>query len=78
MGLIKAAISSVSGVFGDSWKEVIEPGDMTAETLLARGVAAKKGSNTRGTDNYITNGSIIHVFPNTIMLRIAGGKIVDF
>lgn len=78
MGLIKAAISSVSGVFGDSWKEVIEPGDMTSETLLARGVAAKKGSNTKGTDNYITNGSIIHVFPNTVMLLIDGGKIVDF
>lgn len=78
MGLIKAAISSVSGVFGDSWKEVIEPNEMTAETLLAPGVAAKKGSNTRGSENYITNGSIIHVFPNTVMLLLDGGKIVDY
>lgn len=78
MGLIKAAVSSVTGVFGDSWKEVIEPGNMTADTLLAAGIAAKKGSNSKGSENYITNGSIIHVFPNTIMLLIDGGRIVDY
>ena len=78
MGLIKAAVSSVRGVFGDSWKEVIEPGNMTADTLLSMGVAAKKGSNTKGTQNYITNGSIIHVYPNTVMLLIDGGRIVDY
>ena len=51
MGLISAAVSSVSGVLSDSWKEVIEPDDMSDSTLLVKGVAVKKGSNKKGTDN---------------------------
>lgn len=78
MGLITAAVSSISGSLADSWKEVIEPDDMTDSTLLVKGVAIKKGSNRRGTDNVVSNGSIIHVFPNTLMLLIDGGKIVDY
>ncbi len=78
MGLIKAAVSSVSGVLADSWKEVIEPDDMTSETLVVKGVAVKGGSNKKGTDNYVSNGSVIHVYPNTIMLLMDGGKIVDY
>ena len=78
MGLITAAVSSVSGVLSDSWKEVIEPEDMNDSTWLVKGVAVKKGSNKRGTDNYVSNGSVIHVYPNTLMLLIDGGKIVDY
>ena len=77
MGLISAAVSSVSGVLSDSWKEVIEPDDMSDSTLLVKGVAVKKGSNKKGTDNYVSNGSVIHVYPNTLMLLMDGGKIVD-
>ena len=78
MGLISAAVSSVSGVLSDSWKEVIEPDDMSDSTLLVKGVAVKKGSNKKGTDNYVSNGSGIHVYPNTLMLLMDGGKIVDY
>ncbi|MBQ3918151.1 MAG: SPFH domain-containing protein [Oscillospiraceae bacterium] len=79
MGLIAAAVGSVSGTLKDSWKEVIEPADMNETTLLVRGVAARKGgSNTKGTEDYVSNGSIIHVYPNTLMLLIDGGKIVDY
>ena len=78
MGLITAAVSSVSGTLADSWKDVIEPDDMTDSTLLVRGVAVKKGSNKRGNDNIVSNGSIIHVFPNTLMLLMDGGRIVDY
>ena len=79
MGLISAAVSSVSGTLKDSWKEVIEPADMNDTTLLVKGVAARKGgSNTKGTADYVSNGSIIHVYPNTLMLLIDGGKIVDY
>ena len=51
---------------------------MNDSTLLVKGVAVKKGSNKRGTDNYVSNGSVIHVYPNTLMLLIDGGKIVDY
>lgn len=78
MGLISAAISSVSGVLSDSWKEVIEPADMTG-ALIVRGVAVRKGkANASATPDYVTNGSVIHVYPNTIMLLIDGGRIVDY
>lgn len=78
MGLITAAVSSISGSLADSWKEVIEPDEMSDSTLLVKGVPIKKGSNKRGTENVVSNGSIIHVFPNTLMLLIDGGKIVDY
>ena len=78
MGLISAAVSSVSGVLSDSWKEVIEPDDMSDSTLLVKGVAVKKGSNKKGTDNYVSNGSVIHVYPTTLMLLMDGGKLVDY
>ncbi len=78
MGLIKAAIGAISGTLADSWKEIVEPDEMTAETLLVKGVTVKRGSNTKGSADVITNGSLIHVYPNTIMLLMDGGKIVDY
>jgi membrane protease subunit (stomatin/prohibitin family) len=51
MGLISAAVSSVSGVLADSWKDVIEPADMDEGTLLVKGVFVSKGKR-KGTDDY--------------------------
>ncbi len=77
MGIISAAVNSVSGVLADSWKDVIEPADMSESTLLVKGVHVKKGS-AKATEDYVSNGSIIHVYPNTLMLLVDGGKIVDY
>ncbi|MBQ7782844.1 MAG: virion core protein, partial [Oscillospiraceae bacterium] len=78
MGLITAAVSAIGGTLGDSWKDIVEPADMDEGTLLVKGVTVKKGSNKRGSDNYVSNGSIIRVYPNTLMLLMDGGKIVDY
>ncbi|MBQ7783008.1 MAG: SPFH domain-containing protein, partial [Oscillospiraceae bacterium] len=78
MGLITAAVSAVGGTLADSWKDIVEPADMDEGTLLVKGVTVKKGSNKRGSDNYVSNGSIIRVYPNTLMLLMDGGKIVDY
>lgn len=80
MGIIKAAVSSVSGVLADSWEEVIEPDNMTFETLICRGVQVRrgKGANKKGSQELISNGSIIHVYPNTMMILVDSGKIVDY
>lgn len=80
MGLIKAAVSSVGGVLRDSWLESIEPGQMSDTTVMVSGVKVKNGktSNTKGSDNVISNGSVIHVYPNMMMLLVDSGKIVDF
>lgn len=77
MGLIKAAVSSVSGVLKDSWLETIEPASMSDTTVMVSGVKVKGGKN-KGNDNVISNGSVIHVYPNMMMLLIDSGKVIDF
>ncbi|MBP1042085.1 SPFH domain-containing protein [Vagococcus sp. BWB3-3] len=82
MGLIKAATSAVGGGLADQWLEIIEPGDMSDQTVMTEGVTVRKddrrGSNKKGTSGVITDGSVIHVYPNTMMLLVDGGKIIDY
>ena len=82
MGIIKAAINTVGGSLADSWLEVIEPSDMDATTVMCPGISKarddKRNTNTKGTANNISNGSIIHVYDNQMMLLIDGGAIIDY
>lgn len=78
MGIIKALTTAVSGSLADQWLEVIEPGDMGDQTVFASGVKIRKGSNTKGTENTVSNGSVIHVYPNQFMMVVDGGKVVDY
>ena len=79
MGLIKAAVDSVSGVLKDSWLEVIEPDSMSDSTVMVSGVKTKNGkSSNKGDGNIVSNGSVIHVYPNMMMLLMDNGKVVDF
>lgn len=80
MGLIKAAVSSIGGALADTWLEVIEPDSMSDTTVMVSGVKVRKGkgSNTKGSDNLISNGSVIHVYPNMIMMLVDNGKVVDY
>ncbi|MBQ7660449.1 MAG: SPFH domain-containing protein [Clostridia bacterium] len=81
MGLIKAAIGAIGGELADQWLEALEADDMSGTTVFTSAVAVhggKRSSNTKGTDNVISNGSIIHVYKNQFMMLVEGGKIVDF
>lgn len=80
MGLIQAAASAIGSTLADSWLEVIEPDTMTETTLMVSGVQVRKGkgSNTKSSSNSVSNGSVIHVYPNTMMLLMDSGKIVDY
>ena len=80
MGIIRAAINSVTGALADSWGEIIEPAPMSESMCIVPGVRIKsdKSQNTKGTDNTVSNGSVIHVYDKQVMLLIDGGKIVDF
>lgn len=78
MGIIKAAATAVSGALADQWLEVMEPGNMGDQTVFASGVKIRKGSNTKGTDNTVSDGSVIHVYPNQFMMIVDGGKVVDY
>ena len=82
MGLIKAATSMIGGGLADQWVEVIEPENLGDTTVLTKGVKvrkdSKRGSNRKGTEDVITDGSVVHVYPNTMMLLVDGGKIIDY
>lgn len=82
MGIVKAAIDAVKGGLSDQWLEVIEPQAMSDTTVMSIGVKVRakdrRNSNTKGTDSTISNGSIIHVYPNQCMILVDGGKIVDY
>jgi len=82
MGIIKAAIGAIGGTLADQWLEVVEPEDMGERTVVTRGILAHQGSsrnsNTKGTTDIISNGSVIHVAPNQFMMLLDGGKVVDY
>ena len=82
MGIIKATFSAIGGSLADSWLEVIEADSMGDNTVFAKGVKVRKNdkrsSNKKGTEDVISNGSIIHVYPNQFMILVEGGKIIDF
>lgn len=82
MGLIAALAGSVGGGLADQWQEVIEADDMAEGIVLTKGVKVRpndrRNSNKKGTEDYITNGSIIHVNQNQFMMLVDGGAIVDY
>ena len=78
MGLIRAVTTAIGKNFADQWLEVFEPGDMGDQTVFTSGVRIRKGSNVKGTDNTVSNGSVIHVYENQFMMVVDGGKIVDY
>lgn len=78
MGILKAAATAVGGALADQWLEVIEPGEMSDRTVFAAGVRTRRGSNVKGTENTVSNGSVIHVYPNQFMMVVDGGKVVDY
>lgn len=78
MGIIKAVANAIGGGFADQWLEVYEANDMGEHTVFTDGVLIRKGQNTKGTGNTISNGSIIHVYDNQFMMLVDGGKVVDY
>lgn len=82
MGIIKAVVGAIGGGLADQWLEVMEAGEMSDTTVAARGVKVrrddKRSSNTKGTEDVVSDGSIIQVYPNQFMLLLDGGKVVDY
>ena len=82
MGIIKTAFNAAGGTLADQWLEVIEPFEMDDNTVLTRGVSMRRGDkrngNRKGSQDVISDGSVIHVYPNQFMMLIDGGKIVDY
>lgn len=79
MGLIKAAINAVSGTLADQWKEFFYCEAMPSDVLVRKGQkkAGSRSSNTKGSDNVITQGSGIAVADGQCMIIVEQGKIID-
>ncbi len=83
MGLIQAAVGAVGGVLADQWKDFYTVPDGLPSTAalfaaVARGTNAGRGSNTKGSDNIISNGSKIVVPEGYGLLLMQDGKITGF
>lgn len=78
MGIIRAAVSAVTGTLEDQWLEVVEPGEMDASTVFVKGNIVQKGKGKKRTPGVLSNGSVIHVGENQCMILTDGGRIVDY
>lgn len=79
MGLIKAAVNAAGGVFADQWLEYFYCDSMDQDILAVKGKkqSGKRSSNTKGSDNVISNGSGIVVADGQCMVIVENGKIVE-
>ena len=80
MGLIKAALGSVGSVLADQWKEYFYCDSMAANVLVTKGKkrTSSRNSNTKGSDNIISNGSVVAVNEGQCMMIVEQGKIAEF
>ena len=80
MGLIKAALGSAGGVLADQWKEYFYCDAMESHVLMTKGQKRVSGrsSNTKGSDNIISNGSVIAVADGQCMMIVDQGRIAEF
>ena len=79
MGLVKAALGAASGVMGDQWKEYFTCSALPADVLAVKGEKKQSGrsANRHGSENIITDGSIVAVAEGQCALIVEQGKVVD-
>ncbi len=79
MGLIRAAVGAASSGLGDQWKEYFYCESMPSDVLAVKGQKRVSGrsSNTSGSDNIITSGSVIAVADGQCMLIVDQGKVAE-
>ena len=80
MGLIKAALGAAGGVMADQWLEYFYCDSLPENVMAVKGQKRSSGrsSNTRGSDNIISNGSVIAVADGPCMVIVDQGKVTEF
>lgn len=79
MGLIKAGAGALGGTLADQWKEFFYCEAMEKNVMVTKGKkrAGSRSSNTKGSDNVISNGSVIAVADGQCMMIVEQGKVVE-
>jgi len=79
MGLISAITQAGRSALADSWREYIYCDSLPADVILMKGEKRqnKNSSNKKGSDNIISNGSVIAVNEGQCMLIVEQGKVVE-
>ncbi len=79
MGLIKAAVGAAGSVMADQWKEYFYCESIPVDILAVKGKkrTSKRSGNTKGSDNIISNGSVIAIADGQCMMIVEQGKVVD-
>ena len=80
MGLIKAALGAAGGVMADQWLEYFYCDSLPENVMAVKAQKRSSGrsSNTRGSDNIISNGSVIAVADGQCMVIVDQGKVTEF
>ncbi len=78
MGLISAALGAAGGVMADQWKEYFYCEALPETVIMTKGQkrATGRGSNN-GSDNIISNGSVIAVADGQCMIIVDQGKVTE-
>ena len=79
MGLLQAGIGALSGVLADQWREYFYCEAIAVDVMVLKGQkrAGGRSANTKGSDNIISNGSIIAVADGQCMIIVDQGKVAE-
>ena len=79
MGLIKAALGAAGGVMADQWKEYFYCESIPEDVMAVKGLHRVSGrsSNYKGSENIISNGSVIAVADGQCMIIVDQGKVTE-
>ena len=79
MGFLQAAVGAAGGTLADSWKDYFCCDSLDADVLVkkAEHKAGGRSSNTKGTDNIITDGSKLIVAAGQCAITVDQGKVFN-
>ncbi|MBR3316517.1 MAG: SPFH domain-containing protein [Atopobiaceae bacterium] len=75
MGLISAAVGAARGALKDTWRDYFYCDSLPADVLMTKGT--KRQKRNKGSDNIISDGSIIVVNDGQCMIIVEQGYIVE-
>ena len=79
MGLINAALGAAGGVMADQWKEYFYCEAIPENVMAVKGLHRVSGRSTnyKGSENIISNGSVVAVADGQCMIIVDQGKVTE-